>query len=141
MGIRRDPWPGPRSGIGGWSRVSERPRPVRTNHAAAGARPHSFTHFQVGNMRRLNLVFLAVLLVVVALLGGGMHLVHGFQVRRNASAFLDRAHRAEAKNDLETAEESLGQYLNLRRDDASAWEWYARVVDQRNSDRGRPQRV
>ncbi len=32
-------------------------------------------------MRRLNLVFLAVLLAVVAVFGGGMHLVHGIQVR------------------------------------------------------------
>ena len=64
-----------------------------------------------GSSRRLNLVFLTILLAAVALLGGGMHLVHGVQVRRNASALLDRAGRAEAGNDLEKAEQSLSQYL------------------------------
>src|SRR5690242_10742982 len=83
-------------------------------------------------MRQLNLVFLAVLLVTVALLGGGMHLLHEFQVRRNASSLLDRARRAETDNDLEKAERALGQYLNLEREDAPTWEWYARVVDQRD---------
>ena len=85
-------------------------------------------------MRRLNLVFLAVLLAVVAVFGGGMHLVHGVQIQRNASALLDRARRAEAGKDLEKAEQSLSQYLNIRREDGPAWEWYARVVDQRDSD-------
>ena len=92
-------------------------------------------------MRRLNLVFLAILLAVVAVFGGGMHLVHGFQVQRNASALLDRARRAEAGNDLEKAEQSLSQYLNFRREDGPAWEWYARVVDQRDADRRRRERV
>ena len=77
--------------------------------------------------RRLNLAFLATLFATVAVLGGGMHLVHGFQMQRNASALLDRARRAEAGNDLGKAEQSLSEYLNLRRDDGPAWEWYARV--------------
>ena len=89
-------------------------------------------------MRRLNLVFLTILLVVVAVFGGGMHLVHGIQVQRNASALLDRARRAEAGKDLAKAEQSLSQYLNLRPDDGPTWEWYARVVDQRDSDRPAP---
>jgi tetratricopeptide (TPR) repeat protein len=88
-------------------------------------------------MRRLNLVFLAILLAVVALLGGGMHLVHGFQIRRNASALLDRARRAEADKDLDKAEQSLSQYLNLRREDGPTWAWYARVVDEHDSQNGR----
>ncbi len=52
-------------------------------------------------MRTLNLVFLGILLTVVAVLGGGMHLVHGIQVRRNASVLLERARRAEAGKHLE----------------------------------------
>jgi len=86
-------------------------------------------------MRRLNLIFLMILLAVVSAVGGGIHLVHGIQLRRNASALLDRAGRAEAGNDLETAEQSLVRYLNIRRDDGPAWKSYARVVDQRHSDR------
>ena len=89
-------------------------------------------------MRRLNLVFLAVLVVVVAVLGGGIHLVHGFQMQRNASALLDRARRAEAGEDLVRTEQSLSEYLNIKRENGPAWAWYARVVDQRNpSGRGR----
>ncbi len=91
-------------------------------------------------MRRLNLVFLAVLLVVVAAFGGGMHLMHGFQMQRNASALLERARRAEAGNDLEKAEQSLREYLNLKREDGPAWEWFARVVDHQSSERRRADR-
>ena len=92
-------------------------------------------------MRRLNLRFLAVLLAAIAVFGGGMHLVHGIQVQRNASSLLDRARRAEAGNDREKAEQSLNEYLNLRREDGAAWEWYARVVDQQKVDRRRLDRV
>ncbi len=92
-------------------------------------------------MRRLNLVFLAVLLAVAAALGGGMHLVHDLQIRRNASALLDRARRAESSNDLEKVEQSLGQYLQIRREDGPAWEWYARVVLKRDSDHRQRDRV
>ena len=92
-------------------------------------------------MRRLNLVFVSVLLVAVVLFGGGMHLVHGFQMQRNASALLDRARRAEAANDLAKAEESLSWYLNLRPEDGPTWAWYARVVDQQDPDRRRLERV
>jgi tetratricopeptide (TPR) repeat protein len=92
-------------------------------------------------MRRLNLVFVAILLAAVALFGAGMHLVHGVQVWRNASALLDRARRAEADKDLEKAGQLLSQYLNLRREDGSAWEWYARLTELLDPDRRRLERV
>jgi len=85
-------------------------------------------------MRRLNLVFLAILLAVVTVFGTGMHLVHETQIQRNASTLLDRARRAETGNDLKKAEQSLIQYLNIRRQDGPTWEWYARVADKRDSD-------
>jgi cellulose synthase operon protein C len=92
-------------------------------------------------MRRLNLVFLAMLLVVVAVMGGGLQVLHGFQVRRNASALLDRARRAESGGDLEKAEQLLDQYLNLEREDGPTWEWYARIVDERSAEGRRRERV
>ena len=92
-------------------------------------------------MRKLNLVFLAILFAAVALLGAGMHLVHGMQVRRNASVLLKRAREAESGHDLEKAEQSLRQYLNFRREDGPAWEFYARVVDERDVDRRNRERV
>ncbi len=91
-------------------------------------------------MRRLNLVLLAILLVSMGLLGGAIHLVHGFQMRRNAARLLDRAHRAESANALDKVDEVLGRYLSLRAGDAAAWAWYARVVDRRDTARARVER-
>jgi len=92
-------------------------------------------------MRRLNLVFLAILLTAVAVFGGGMHLVHGIQIQRNASSLLDRAGLAEAGDKLDKAEEALSQYLSIKREDGRAWAWYARVVDLQDSQGRRRDRV
>ncbi len=92
-------------------------------------------------MRQLNLVFLLVLVVGMALFGGGMHLVHGIQVRRNAAALLDRARRAEADQQLAKAQDALGWYLSLRPDDGPVWAWYARLVDQGDAGRRRLERT
>jgi len=67
--------------------------------------------------------------------------VHGFQMRRNASALLDRARLAEAGNKLDKAEEALSQYLSINRDDGATWAWYARVVDRRDSEGRRRERI
>src|SRR5262249_25597038 len=72
-------------------------------------------------MRKLNLPFLIGLLAVAAVLGVGYHFVHAYQVRRNASALLDRADRAEAGKNLDQAEQALRDYLDLRREDGPAW--------------------
>ncbi len=85
--------------------------------------------------RRLNPIFLVVLVLAVAVLGGGMHLVHGIQVRRHASAFLDRAHRAEAGDDLAGAAAALQSYLNFQTRDGPAWAWYARVREKMDPNR------
>ncbi len=106
-----------------------------------GSRSHSFRRSGVSMVRTLNLPFLAILLVIATVFGGGMHLVHGIQIQRNASTLLDRARRAEASQDLAKAEQSLSEYLNLRHDDGAVWKWYARVVDQQKADRRRLDRV
>src|SRR5271157_3889693 len=92
-------------------------------------------------MRMLNLIFLVVLLAALAVFSGGMHVVHGIQVQRKASSLLDRARRAEAGNDLGKTEQALGQYLRLEREHGPTWKWYARIVDQGDSDRQRRERV
>ena len=66
-------------------------------------------------MRRLDLRVLGLLVALAAVIGTGMHVAHGIQIQRNASALLDRACRAQAGNDLAVAEQLLSQYLNLRR--------------------------
>jgi cellulose synthase operon protein C len=104
-------------------------------------RPIPFAHSRLRMTRRLNLVFVAVLLAATAAFGGGMHLVRGIQIRRNASTLLDRASRAEARHDIEKAEQSLTQYLKIKREDGPAWKWYARVVNQHESNPGQRDRV
>ena len=91
--------------------------------------------------RRFNLVLLMILFAAAALLGGGIHLVHGVQVRRNASALLEQAGRAEAGNDLEKAEQSLKQYLSFRREDGPAWKRYSQLLDQRDPQGRRREQV
>jgi tetratricopeptide (TPR) repeat protein len=90
--------------------------------------------------RTLNLAFLAILVVGLGLVGGGLHLAHGVQMRRNASTLLDRAHRAEADNRPADAEKALGWYLSLRPDDGPTWAWYAKVVDSHDAGRGQLER-
>ena len=81
-------------------------------------------------MRRINLVFLAGLVIALAVFGGASYLVRSYQLRRNASVLLDRARSAEADKDLGKAAESLSQYLSIKSQDGLTWAWYARVVDQ-----------
>jgi hypothetical protein len=71
-------------------------------------------------MRRLNLVFLTGLLAVLAMLGVGIHFVHAYQVRQQASVLWDRARRAEKDQDLAKAAELLSQYLSIQREHGDA---------------------
>ena len=82
-------------------------------------------------MRKINFPFLIGLLALGAATAVGVHLLHGHQVRRNASALLERAQTAEAANDLEKAENELGRYLNINPRDAGAWARYARLLDRK----------
>jgi tetratricopeptide (TPR) repeat protein len=78
----------------------------------------------IGATMKINFRFLAVLLVALAVCGAGTHFLHGYQVKRNAGVFLDRANRAE--QDAEAAEakekgthyrkemEHLRRYLSFR---------------------------
>src|SRR5690348_1173820 len=61
--------------------------------------------------RRLNLRYLACLLGVVVVLGGGVHLLRALQVKRNARAFLAQADQAEQDDDTDQALEYLRRYL------------------------------
>ncbi len=80
--------------------------------------------------RKLNLLFLAILVAVVVVLGAGVHVVHGIQVQRKASALLDLARGAELNHDLARVAELLGWYLQIEPEHGPTWKWYARVLDQ-----------
>jgi tetratricopeptide (TPR) repeat protein len=80
---------------------------------------------------KINIRFLAILLVCLALGGGGIYFLHGYQVQRNAGVFLDRADRAEkdaeATADAKDKEahyrkeaEHLRRYLAFRPKDTEA---------------------
>src|SRR5271157_1998800 len=82
------------------------------------------------HMGKLHVGFLVGFMTVLGLCGVGTYLLHRVQMGRNASSLLDRARTAEAGGNLLRAEESLGQYLSLKREDSSAWTWYARLTDE-----------
>jgi tetratricopeptide (TPR) repeat protein len=70
--------------------------------------------------RRLNVRFLAILALAAALLGGGVALLHGVQVRRTAPRLLERAEKAEAGGRPDRALSFLGRYLAIKPEDAEA---------------------
>jgi tetratricopeptide (TPR) repeat protein len=69
---------------------------------------------------KVNVRFLAILFAVVAVLGGGLYALHGFQVRRNAAALLQLAREAEGRGDLRRAVKYLELYLAHAPDDNDA---------------------
>ncbi|SIO55099.1 Tetratricopeptide repeat-containing protein [Singulisphaera sp. GP187] len=69
--------------------------------------------------RRLNIKLLIGLVVTSGLLGGVVHLVHGFQEKRNIGALLKRADLAERNGDHDEAEKYLSRYLAFRPDDGT----------------------
>jgi tetratricopeptide (TPR) repeat protein len=61
--------------------------------------------------RQLNVKFLLILLVAVAVLGGATYGVHRFQVKRSARGLLYQSQQAEAKGDRVKAADYLERYL------------------------------
>jgi hypothetical protein len=93
------------------------------------------------HVRKLHIRFLVGFMTVLGLCGVGTFLLHRVQMGRNASSLLDRARSAEAGGNLLGAEESLGQYPSLKRDDSAAWAWYARLTDERTKEKRGRERV
>lgn len=60
---------------------------------------------------RVNVRFVAVLLAVVAVAGGGLYAVHKRQAGRQTAVFLEQADAAEAAGDADKAADYLGRYL------------------------------
>jgi UPF0716 family protein affecting phage T7 exclusion len=50
-----------------------------------------------GMRRRLDVRWAIGVVVAAAVLGGAVHVVHGYQVQRNARSLLTRAEQAEAQ--------------------------------------------
>lgn len=79
---------------------------------------------------KLNLRFLACVLVVVALLGVGVHFVHGFQVKRNASGLLHQADKAKDEGDAGKELDYLARYLGFVPEDTDAQARLGVLIDE-----------
>lgn len=80
--------------------------------------------------RHINGRVLVVAVAVTALAAAGVHLVHGYQVRRHAQAFLARADEAERAGDLARCADDLRQYLAYVPADADACGRLGDVLDR-----------
>ena len=71
-------------------------------------------------MRTLNVRLAVICFVVVVVMGGGVHLLHGFQVRRQAYAIQKASETAEEGKDLKEAIRLLENFLTLQPTDREA---------------------
>src|SRR5262245_35671650 len=69
--------------------------------------------------RSINWKFLGILLAAMAVVGAGAHFLHGYQVRRNAGAFLELAHK-EKQDNPQKAIDYLFRYLHFEPKDTDA---------------------
>jgi tetratricopeptide (TPR) repeat protein len=74
---------------------------------------------------RLNARFCCGLVLALVALGGGMHLLRGYQIRRQAGHWLERADLAESQNNLGRSMAYLRRYLAVRPDNLEVRARYA----------------
>src|SRR5438105_3963336 len=80
--------------------------------------------------KRVNVKAVLVLAAVVVALGVGVHLVHGFQVKRNARGLVEQAGVLEQEGKLVPAADYLEQYLGLMPRDTDALAKYGLLRDR-----------
>ncbi|HTU92356.1 MAG TPA: tetratricopeptide repeat protein [Gemmataceae bacterium] len=81
--------------------------------------------------KRLNYRFVACMLVGAAVFGVGVHFVHGYQVKRNASVLLRQAEQAKKENDHAGETQYLAQYLGFVPNDTEARARFGQAVHER----------
>ena len=89
--------------------------------------------------RTLNYKLLGVLLIVGILGLGGMHLLHGYQVRRTAGVLLARAEKVGGEGKLQDQLDLLRRYLAYRPDNVDALEKYGLILARATSKEPRAQ--
>jgi tetratricopeptide (TPR) repeat protein len=98
--------------------------------ADLAARVQDRSHASSPMKRRLNTRLILWLLVPTVCSSAGAYGIYRLQVRRNAGALLEKAHRAMAKGDLAKSEESLRLYLGYKPDHPSALASYGLVLSK-----------
>src|SRR5438876_8003892 len=78
----------------------------------------------------LNVKLIGWLLGAILLFGTGVHFLHGYQVRRNASVLVSQASRAEGQGQTERAAEYLQRYLGLVPSDTDVLARYGLTLDK-----------
>ena len=84
-------------------------------------------------MRKFNIKFFAILLLVTACLAAGVHFLHAYQVRRNAASLLEKASQAEEQDRFDEASELLGNYLAFVPNDKETLARYGLLLDRKSS--------
>ena len=80
--------------------------------------------------RRLNVKLLIPLALAMAIGGGAIHLVHGYQEARTADFLKVHSERAGQRGDLKEAASYLTRYLALRPDSDEAFADYSLLLDR-----------
>ena len=89
----------------------------------------------------LNIRLAIGLLVASIALSGGVHVLHGKQVKRMAVSLRDRADKAEKEGRPESAEEYLSRYLVYRPNDVDALVRYGDMIEKAESTEASRQKV
>ncbi len=92
--------------------------------------PETRSHRPVREIKHLNTRFLLGLGVSLAVIGIGVHFLHGYQVNRNAVALKELSEQAALEGNDDQAIQLLGQYLQFRPDDLDATARLGIMVDQ-----------
>lgn len=79
-------------------------------------------------MRRLNVKLAIILTVCLALLGGGIHLLHGYQVEESAKSLPKRAEDFKNEGRYEEAYQVLRRYTILVPEDEEGWDRLAKYL-------------
>jgi tetratricopeptide (TPR) repeat protein len=78
--------------------------------------------------KTLNVKYLIYCLGIGLAFGASVHFLHGFQVKRNAGAYLTQGYQAEEKGDLTQAADYFSRYLSLAPFDTGAQAHYGLLL-------------
>lgn len=81
--------------------------------------------------KKLNYRFIACMLVGAVVFGAGVHFVHGYQIKRNASSLLHQADQAKEKEEYDQELQHLALFLGFEPDNMDARIRYGEALHER----------